>query len=130
MTQRAKRRPEPDAAPVRVLFHGLRAARGIHLTLRALRDSGSGGVRFRRLDRATSKFDIHEWSIMDRFASDADSEIRAELRDSLRGSGAFQRFKDAVYRLTVEGAWFAYRTRALEDLARRWLADHGLEARA
>ena len=77
-----------------------------------------------------SKVDIHEWSIMDRFASDTEGEIRAELRDSLRGSGAFRCFKDAVFRLKMEDAWFEYRARALEDIARGWLADHDLDARA
>lgn len=39
MTQSAKRRPEPEAEPVRVLGRALRAARGVHLTLRTLRDA-------------------------------------------------------------------------------------------
>jgi hypothetical protein len=39
MTQSARRRAEPDIEPVRVLGRGLRAARGVHLTLRALRDA-------------------------------------------------------------------------------------------
>lgn len=75
-----------------------------------------------------NKFDIHEWAIMDRFASEeTEAEIRAELRDSLRGAGAFRRFKDAVYRFDIQDAWFKYRTRSLEDIARKWLADHNLE---
>lgn len=73
-----------------------------------------------------TKFDINEWSIMDRFAFDAAADIRAELRDSLRGAGAFRRFKDAVFRLNLQNSWFEYRTRSLEEFARRWLADHGL----
>jgi hypothetical protein len=39
MTHSAKRRVEPEVEPVRVLGRGLRAARGVHLTLRALRDA-------------------------------------------------------------------------------------------
>lgn len=39
MTHTAKRRPEPEVEPVRVLGRGLRAAKGIHLTLRTLRDA-------------------------------------------------------------------------------------------
>jgi hypothetical protein len=39
MTQSAKRRTEPEVEPVRVLGRGLRAARGVHLTLRTLRDA-------------------------------------------------------------------------------------------
>jgi predicted transcriptional regulator len=39
MTQSAKRRAEPELEPVRVLGRGLRAAKGVHLTLRTLRDA-------------------------------------------------------------------------------------------
>src|SRR6478609_7017158 len=39
MTQPAKRRVEPEVEPVRVLGRGLRASRGVHLTLRTLRDA-------------------------------------------------------------------------------------------
>lgn len=39
MTQSARRRADPNGEPVRVLGRGLRAARGVHLTLRALRDA-------------------------------------------------------------------------------------------
>jgi Helix-turn-helix domain len=39
MTHSARRRAEPEVEPVRVLGRGLRAARGVHLTLRTLRDA-------------------------------------------------------------------------------------------
>jgi helix-turn-helix protein len=39
MSQTAKKRIEPDMEPVRVLGRGLRAQRGIHLTLRTLREA-------------------------------------------------------------------------------------------
>ena len=39
MSHAAKRRTEGEADPVRVLGRGLRAQRGIHLTLRALREA-------------------------------------------------------------------------------------------
>ena len=39
MTQSVKRRAATDVEPVRVLGRGLRAAKGVHLTLRTLRDA-------------------------------------------------------------------------------------------
>ena len=39
MTQSARRRPKREVEPVRVLGRGLRAARGVHLTLRTLREA-------------------------------------------------------------------------------------------
>ena len=39
MSQSAKKRPRTEPEPVRVLGRGLRAARGVHLTLRTLREA-------------------------------------------------------------------------------------------
>jgi Helix-turn-helix domain len=39
MTQATKRRVERDAEPVRILGRGLRAQRGVHLTIRTLREA-------------------------------------------------------------------------------------------
>ena len=39
MSQATKRRPESEAEPVRVLGRGLRAQRGVHLTLRTIREA-------------------------------------------------------------------------------------------
>lgn len=39
MSQTSKRTSKPEAEPVRVLGRGLRAARGVHLTLRSVRDA-------------------------------------------------------------------------------------------
>lgn len=74
-----------------------------------------------------SKFDIHEWEIMHRFStSQSKDSIRAELLAAIRGSGAFRSFKSTARRLGVEEQWFAFKQRALEELARDWLAGHGL----
>jgi hypothetical protein len=73
-----------------------------------------------------SKFEIHVWEMMDRFAASLSREsARAELLAAIRGSGAFRNFKDAIRRLGVEQQWFAHKQRALEELAREWLARHG-----
>ncbi len=73
-----------------------------------------------------SKFDIHEWEMMDGFAASQSSESApAELLGAIRGSGAFRNFKSAIRRLGVEEEWFAYKRRAFEDLAREWLTRHG-----
>jgi Uncharacterised protein family (UPF0158) len=79
--------------------------------------------------RLPDKFDIHEWEIMDRFGrSLSGAAQRAEVADAIRGNGAFRNFKGTVRRLGIEEEWFAYRKRALEDIAREWLAGHRLQA--
>jgi hypothetical protein len=50
-----------------------------------------------------SRFEIHEWSIMERFArSLTDAAVRDELDAAVHGRGAFRRFKDAVHRLPLD----------------------------
>ena len=79
--------------------------------------------------RLPSKFDIHEWEIMNRFGQSLSDDAQgAEIADAIHGNGAFRVFKATIRRLGIEEAWFAYKQRALEDIAREWLAEHGLQS--
>jgi hypothetical protein len=50
-----------------------------------------------------SKFDIHEYAIMERFCETLhDDRMANELYRCLKGRGAFRRFKDAVHRYGAE----------------------------
>ena len=72
-----------------------------------------------------SKFDIHEYSIMEDFCfSGADDKIRGSLLDKIRGSGAFRRFKDALQMNGIEDDWYIFRQEALEKIAINWLEDN------
>jgi len=74
-----------------------------------------------------TKLDIHEWQIMDGFgASLAAESERTAVADAIHGSGAFRNFKFTISRLGIEAAWFAYKTAALETIARDWLGRNGL----
>ena len=73
-----------------------------------------------------SKFDIHEWNIMDEFASTIDGEAGAMLRNTLKGSGAFGRFQGAIRILGIEQAWHRFRDEAFAEIARSWLREHDL----
>ncbi len=79
--------------------------------------------------RLPGKFDIHEWEIMNRFGlSLSNADQREEIADAIHGHGAFRVFKSTIRRLGIEEAWFAYKNRVLEDIAREWLEEHGLES--
>jgi len=72
-----------------------------------------------------SKFDIHEWSIMEGFArSVADGDVSDELEAALRGCGAFGRFKDTLRRRGMTDAWYRFRDVALEAIAVDFLEEH------
>jgi Uncharacterised protein family (UPF0158) len=74
-----------------------------------------------------SKFEIHEWSIMERFAQSlTDAAVSDELDAALHGRGAFRRFKDAVHRLGIADEWYRFRDAALEEIAIEFLEEHGI----
>ena len=63
-----------------------------------------------------SQFDIHEYEIMERFClSMADDEIRDSMYGSIKGSGAFRRFKDNIHRYNLAEDWYKYREEAIKQ---------------
>jgi hypothetical protein len=74
-----------------------------------------------------SKFDIHEYEIMERFClSIPDVEVSDVLLGEIRGSGAFRRFKDTIYHYGIEQDWFKFRDDAYKEIAISWLESNGL----
>jgi len=75
-----------------------------------------------------TKFDIDEHSIMERFCVSLDNkEISDILYDLISGSGAFRRFKDALYRYGIEDEWHSYRDNALKEIAIEWCKENNIE---
>jgi Uncharacterised protein family (UPF0158) len=73
------------------------------------------------------RFEIHEYSIMERFClSVDDDDIRDDLCDAIRGRGAFRRFKDRVQAYGIAEAWYRYRDAALRENAMAWCEEHGI----
>jgi len=74
------------------------------------------------------RFDIHEWSIMERFSRAQNTErIRSELLNVIHGAGAFRAFRSAIRGFGLEQSWYQFRDEALEDIARHWLEEHRLQ---
>jgi len=72
--------------------------------------------------RLPTSFDIHEWSIMERFCHTVDdAAAQAELLDSIHGSGAFRVFRRTLDRLDLREQWYAFRQARLKQIARDWL---------
>ena len=76
--------------------------------------------------RLPTKYDIHEWEIMEDFTNSAvmPSKIREELQYAIHGAGAFRHFKATVRRHDIEEAWFAFRTESLREIAIDWCEEH------
>jgi len=68
-----------------------------------------------------TKFDIDEYSIMEKFClSLDDSEMSDDLYSAIKGSGAFRRFKDAINEYDIADDWYKYRNDALKEIAIEW----------
>ena len=75
-----------------------------------------------------TKYDIDEYSIMENFCVSLDKqEIGDILYDLISGSGAFRRFKDAIYKYGVEDQWYKYRDNALKEIAIEWCRENNIE---
>src|SRR3972149_6140073 len=69
-----------------------------------------------------SKYDIHDYAIIERFCqSQVDEKLRFALLDLIRGSGAFGRFKDAIQEFEIAQAWYQFRHAAYREIAIDWL---------
>ena len=78
-----------------------------------------------RFVKLPTKFDIHEWSIMEEFSYSVDSRpIQTDLVYALHGRGAFRHFKDTARRHGIEQDWFKFRDEALREIAIEWCEEH------
>jgi len=78
-----------------------------------------------RFLRLPTKFDVHEWAIMEDFSRNVQSDrIREDLLHAIHGAGAFRNFKYIVRRDGIEQAWFAFRTDALRQIAIDWCEEN------
>lgn len=74
------------------------------------------------------KFDIHEYSIMEKFClSLNDSKMSDTLYSLIKGSGAFGRFKDAIHEYDIADDWYKYLNDALKEIAIEWCQEKGVE---
>ncbi|HEU4887459.1 MAG TPA: hypothetical protein VFV49_06210 [Thermoanaerobaculia bacterium] len=77
-----------------------------------------------------TKFDVHEWEIMRKFADSVDDERLADrLRNAIHGKGAFRMFRAAVEDAGLRKEWFQFKHQALLEIAREALDELGIPYR-
>ena len=70
------------------------------------------------------QFDIHEYKIMEDFCLIfEDRRVGEELHRLIKGSGAFRRFKNAIYSMGADKAWYQFRQAEIEKIAIQWLEE-------
>ena len=74
-----------------------------------------------------SQFDIHEYEIMEEFCISLDDEkLKDKMCRSIKGSGAFRRFKDNIFEYGIEQNWFKYRREAFKRKAIDWCEENNI----
>ena len=100
---------------------------GIGMDYESLADQIEAGINIRYY-RLPSKFDIHEYSIMEKFISDLpNGSTRDELAGCIHGKGAFRRFKSSIRYYGIEQDWYDYRAGAYRIIAVEWCEANGFE---
>ena len=74
------------------------------------------------------KFEIHEYRIMEKFCYTIETEqIVDQLIQSIKGRGAFRKFRDTLFRLGLEQRWFTYKNDVFRRKAKDWCKINEIE---
>ena len=77
-----------------------------------------------------SKFDVHEWAIMDRFSMTLrDAQIRNDFHGGIRGAGAFRLFKHLLTEYNLWDAWNQFKQAELQQIAIQWCKENSITFR-
>jgi hypothetical protein len=77
-----------------------------------------------------TKFDVHEWEIMRKFADSVDDASLADrLHRAIRGKGAFRLFRITVDEAGLREEWYRFKHETLRQIARDALDDLGVPYR-
>ncbi len=73
-------------------------------------------------------FEIDEYDMMVSFIDSLSNDsIAQSLAKSIKGRGAFRRFKDCLYRFEVQEKWFMYRDDEYKQVAIQWCEEHNID---
>ena len=78
-----------------------------------------------RFQKLPTKFEVHEWEIMQDFSHSMESDtVREGLLYAIHGAGAFRHFKATLKRHHIESVWYRFRTEALRQIALDWCEEN------
>jgi hypothetical protein len=73
------------------------------------------------------RWEVNEWNIMAEFCDQITrADIRARFADSIRGRGAFRRFKDQLGHFGLWDQWNKFRRHAFGEIMREWCEEMGI----
>jgi hypothetical protein len=73
------------------------------------------------------RLEVNEWNIMSEFCDQIKrDDVRAKFADSIRGRGAFRRFKDQLAHFDLWDQWNEFRRSAFGEIMREWCEEKGI----
>ena len=73
------------------------------------------------------RFDFHEYRHMEEFIDTIDNiRVATQLAISIRGEGAFGRFKDTLRNFGIEDQWYEYRAQAMKEFVIEWAKENDI----
>ncbi|MEM6317884.1 MAG: UPF0158 family protein [Bacteroidota bacterium] len=74
-----------------------------------------------------SKYDVNEYQIMENYSySVTNPNVQEQLLDSIRGNGAFRRFRNTLDYLNHTERWYAFREKAFYEIAAEWCTEKNI----
>ncbi|MHC2995299.1 MAG: hypothetical protein IBV53_07360 [Candidatus Atribacteria bacterium] len=78
------------------------------------------------MDKPVKLDDIIQGIEMQTDESASFSKISDILYDSIKGRGAFRRFKNNIYKYNLEEDWYRFRDEAIKQITIEWCEDNGI----
>lgn len=75
-----------------------------------------------------SSFEVHEYGIMEEFClSIQDDELSDKMYYSIKGKGAFRKFKNNIRKYKLEDSWYKFKEKSLRKIAESWCEEKNIE---
>lgn len=77
--------------------------------------------------RLPASYDIREYDMMEEFIDSLPESYKNKLKTTIRGKGAFRRFKNAIRQLDIDDQWYKFQTSEFKRKAIKWCEENDLE---
>ena len=72
-----------------------------------------------------TKYEVNEYEIMENFCLTVSDQRKQEsLLRTIKGKGAFRRFKDKIIDFEMEEQWYSYRDQSFKQIAIEWCQEN------
>ena len=76
----------------------------------------------------SGQYEINEYDIIKKFINTiTDEQIRNQLLITIKGSGAFRRFKDSCINYNIIDKWYEFKNKSYYELAKEWCEWNNIE---